>query len=65
MRLAPVIRVACPALPADGPRAIRRCAANGCAMVTLNASNQSREVVDMAHSLGLEARARASPRANG
>jgi glycerophosphoryl diester phosphodiesterase len=59
MRLAPGIRVACApvaALRADGPRAIERCAANGYAMVTLNASNQSRELVELAHSLGMEAR---------
>lgn len=38
MRLAPVIRVACPALPADGPRAIRRCAAAeiGCNGIKVN-----------------------------
>ena len=59
MRLAPGVRVACApvaALRADRPRAIERCAAIGYAMVTLNASNQSRELVELAHSLGMEAR---------
>lgn len=41
----------------DDPRgAVERCAANGFSMITLNSTNQSREIVDYAHSLGLEAR---------
>ena len=39
-----------------GSRAIEECAANGYAMVTLASSNQSKGLVDLAHSLGLEAR---------
>lgn len=59
IRLAPGIRVA--AAPVDrlrdaGPRAIEHCAESGYAMVTLAAFNQSRELVDLAHSLGMEAR---------
>ena len=57
MRLAPVIRVACPSrCPPTARARSERCAANGYAMVTLNASNQSRELVELAHSLGMEAR---------
>lgn len=37
-------------------RAVERCAANGFAMITLNADNQSPELVRLAHSLGIEAR---------
>lgn len=37
-------------------RAVEKCAANGFSMITLNASNQSRELVELAHSLGIEAR---------
>lgn len=37
-------------------RAVERCAANGFSMITLNPRNQSRELVQFAHSLGLEAR---------
>ncbi len=41
----------------DDPRgAVERCAANGFSMITLNATNQTREIVDYAHALGLEAR---------
>jgi glycerophosphoryl diester phosphodiesterase len=57
--LAPGIRIAWAPealLRDDPPRAIREAAANGFAMVTLNASNQSRELVELAHSLGIEAR---------
>lgn len=44
-------------LLADDPEeAVRRCAANGFAMITLNASNQSAALVALAHSLGIEAR---------
>ena len=43
-------------LRTDPAEAVRRCARNGFSMITLNATNQSREVVDLAHSLGLEAR---------
>ena len=43
-------------LRADPSEAVRRCARNGFSMITLNATNQSREIVDLAHSLGLEAR---------
>lgn len=40
----------------DPARAVRQCAANGFAMITLNASNQSPELVALAHGLGIEAR---------
>ncbi len=43
-------------LRADPPEAVRRCVRNGFSMIVLNASNQSRELVALAHSLGLEAR---------
>jgi len=43
-------------LASDPAAAVRRSAANGFAMIVLNASNQSREIVDLAHSLGVEAR---------
>ena len=36
--------------------AVRRCAENGFSMITLNATNQSRDIIALAHSLGLEAR---------
>jgi glycerophosphoryl diester phosphodiesterase len=51
MRLAPVIRVACPTLPADGPRAIRRCAAAeiGCNGIKVNWPDW---LMDHARSLG-------------
>lgn len=39
-----------------GRRAIEEAAASGFAMVTLNSQNQSAELIDLAHSLGLEAR---------
>lgn len=58
-RLAPGLRIAWAPeqLLRDDPRkAVERCAANGFAMITLNATNQSRELVDLAHSLGIEAR---------
>lgn len=57
--LAPAIRTAWAPeglLASDPAGAIRRAAANDFAMVTLNASNQSRELVELAHSLGIEAR---------
>jgi glycerophosphoryl diester phosphodiesterase len=34
---------------------VEQCAANGFAMITLNAANQSAELVKLAHSLGIEA----------
>lgn len=37
-------------------RAVCACAENGFAMIVLNASNQSKPLVDLAHTLGLEAR---------
>lgn len=41
----------------NDPRgAVERCAANGFSMITLNSTNQSRETVELAHGLGLEAR---------
>lgn len=40
----------------DPQRAIERCVANGFTMITLNASNQTRELVELAHARGLEAR---------
>lgn len=43
-------------LRTDPPEAVRRCARNGFSMITLNAFNQSRELVELAHSLGIEAR---------
>jgi glycerophosphoryl diester phosphodiesterase len=58
-RLAPGIRIAWAPetlLRDDGPRAIEACATNGFAMVTLNASNQSGALVELAHALGIEAR---------
>jgi glycerophosphoryl diester phosphodiesterase len=59
MRLAPGIRVA--SAPVSrirqlGPGAIEECARHGYAMVTLASFNQSTELVDLAHSLGMEAR---------
>jgi glycerophosphoryl diester phosphodiesterase len=59
MRLAPGIRVAWapgfePRLP--GASGIEHCAEQGYAMVTLASFNHSRELVDLAHGLGLEAR---------
>ncbi len=58
-RLAPDIRVAWAPeglLRSAPERAIDACHANGFQMVTLNASNQSRALVEQAHALGLEAR---------
>lgn len=43
-------------LRTDPKEAVRRCARNNFSMITLNATNQSREIVDLAHALGLEAR---------
>ena len=43
-------------LASDPEAAVRRCAANGFQMITLNAGNQSRELVALAHALGIEAR---------
>ena len=43
-------------LASDPPEAVHRCARNRFSMIVLNASNQSRELVRLAHSLGLEAR---------
>jgi glycerophosphoryl diester phosphodiesterase len=59
LQLAPDIRIAWApeaGLRDDGPAAVRQCAANGFAMVTLNSRNQSRALVELAHSLGIEAR---------
>ena len=39
-----------------GPKAIEECALYEYAMVTLAAFNHTRELVDLAHSLGMEAR---------
>jgi len=45
------------ALLATDPRgAVERCVANGFSMITLNASNQTRDIVALAHRLGIEAR---------
>ncbi len=43
-------------LRTDPRGAVERCADNGFSMITLNARNQSRDIVDLAHGLGLEAR---------
>jgi glycerophosphoryl diester phosphodiesterase len=59
MRLAPGIRVASAPvakLRQDGPGAIEECAGHGYAMVTFASFNHSKELVDLAHSLGMEAR---------
>jgi glycerophosphoryl diester phosphodiesterase len=40
----------------DAMGAVRQCAENGFAMITLNATNQSAALVALAHSLGIEAR---------
>lgn len=59
IRLAPGIKVSSAPvtrIEQNGPAAIRECAANGYAMVTLASFNHSTEMVDLAHSLGLEAR---------
>lgn len=57
--LEPLLRIAWAPeelLRTDPTEAVRRCARNNFSMITLNATNQSREIVDLAHSLGLEAR---------
>lgn len=59
LRLAPGIRVSSAPvtrIEQSGPVAIEECAANGYAMVTLASFNHSAALVDLAHSLGLEAR---------
>ncbi len=59
LQLAPDIRIAWApeaGLRDNGPAAVRQCAANGFAMITLNSRNQSRPLVELAHSLGIEAR---------
>jgi glycerophosphoryl diester phosphodiesterase len=59
LRLAPAIRTAAAPvarLREVGPRAIEEAAGRGHAMVTLASFNQSKGLVDLAHSLGLEAR---------
>jgi glycerophosphoryl diester phosphodiesterase len=59
LELSPGIRIASAPetrLRQDSRRAIEECATAGYAMVTLNSSNQSRQLVELAHSLGLEAR---------
>ena len=43
-------------LDADPRAAVERCVANGFSMITLNAGNQTREQVQYAHDLGIEAR---------
>ncbi|GLQ55879.1 glycerophosphodiester phosphodiesterase [Devosia nitrariae] len=43
-------------LRTDPRRAVEQCVANGFSMITLNSANQSRELIDLAHSLGIEAR---------
>jgi glycerophosphoryl diester phosphodiesterase len=59
IRLAPGIRVASAPVTRirqSGTRAIEECARRGYAMVTLASFNHSEELVDLAHSLGMEAR---------
>jgi glycerophosphoryl diester phosphodiesterase len=59
MRMAPRIRVASAPVTRIreiGPRAIEECARHGYAMVTLASFNHAKELVDLAHSLGMEAR---------
>jgi glycerophosphoryl diester phosphodiesterase len=59
MRLAPGIRVASAPVAKirqNGPGAIEECARHGYAMVTLASFNHSKELVDLAHALGMEAR---------
>lgn len=59
MRLAPGIRVASAPVARireDARAAVEDCAARGYAMITLAAWNHSKELVDFAHGLGLEAR---------
>jgi len=58
-RLSPGLRIAWAPeklLESDPRAAVERCAANGFQMITLNARNQSRELVELAHRLGIEAR---------
>ncbi|MBI4920728.1 MAG: hypothetical protein HY834_03195 [Devosia nanyangense] len=43
-------------LRTDPQRAVQACAENGFAMIVLNTSNQSKALVERAHTLGLEAR---------
>jgi len=43
-------------LASDPEGAVQRCAGNGFSMITLNATNQTRDIVALAHRLGLEAR---------
>jgi glycerophosphoryl diester phosphodiesterase len=43
-------------LATDPRAAVERCVANGFDMITLNASNQTRDLVEYAHRLGIEAR---------
>lgn len=59
MRLAPSIRVASAPVTKirkNGSQAVEACARNGYAMVTLASFNHSKALVDLAHSLGIEAR---------
>jgi glycerophosphoryl diester phosphodiesterase len=59
VRLAPSIRVASAPVTRIreiGPGAIEECARHGYAMVTLASFNHAKELVDLAHSLGMEAR---------
>lgn len=58
-RLAPGLRIAWAPeglLESDPEAAVRRCAANGFHMIVLSSRNQSRELVALAHELGIEAR---------
>jgi glycerophosphoryl diester phosphodiesterase len=58
-RLEPRLRIAWAPealLRSDPRRAVESCAASGFSMITLNATNQSRELVELAHGLGIEAR---------
>jgi glycerophosphoryl diester phosphodiesterase len=43
-------------LRTDPTGAVERCAANGFSMITLNSTNQSAKLVELAHRLGIEAR---------
>jgi glycerophosphoryl diester phosphodiesterase len=59
LKLSPGIRAASAPvakIQADASQAIEECAANGYAMVTLASFNHSKSLVDLAHSLGIEAR---------
>jgi glycerophosphoryl diester phosphodiesterase len=59
MALCPGLRIAWAPeglLRHDPRRAVETCAANGFSMITLNAGNQSAELVRLAQSLGIEAR---------